>query len=433
MTAKNTKLVKGDTDGEDAKVYTMADGSIIQPVIISDTDGNPNDSTQPIHVSVGNFPASTGLTDEQLRDSPVPVSMTGASTETTLAALKEAIDVLSLKITACNTGAVTLDTATLLALENVTAAISGSVAVTGPLTDTQLRATALPISGTVTANTGLTQPLTDTQLRATALPVSGNVGVTGSVEITNDSGNAIPISGTVTANTGLTQPLTDTQLRATALPVSGTFFQTTQPVSIASAVAVTGSFYQATQPISATVLPLPADAATQTTLAALKSVADTINTAADAIKTAVEALNTKTTACNTGAISGTVTANTGLSPLTDAQLRDSPVPVSGTVTANTGLTQPLTDTQLREESVETTGVMDWFLRRLYRAAGRLSFDTSNQLLCVLPTTAVTVSSGTVTAMTQGNMSMGDMGKPATVQLMTRLLSANGYKRNLIRS
>jgi hypothetical protein len=41
-----------------------------------------------------------------------------------------------------------------------------------PLTDTQLRATAVPVSGTVTANTGLSQPLTDTQLRASAVPVS---------------------------------------------------------------------------------------------------------------------------------------------------------------------------------------------------------------------------------------------------------------------
>lgn len=46
------------------------------------------------------------------------------------------------------------------------------VPVSGPLTDTQLRATAVPISGTVTANTGLSQPLTDAQLRATAVPVS---------------------------------------------------------------------------------------------------------------------------------------------------------------------------------------------------------------------------------------------------------------------
>ena len=56
---------------------------------------------------------------------------------------------------------------------------NGSITVDGPLTDTQLRATAVPVSG----------PLTDTQLRAAAVPVSG--------------------------------PLTDTQLRASAVPVSG--------------------------------------------------------------------------------------------------------------------------------------------------------------------------------------------------------------------
>ena len=56
-----------------------------------------------------------------------------------------------------------------------------SLAVTGPLTDAQLRATAVPVSG----------PLTDAQLRATAVPVSG--------------------------------PLTDTQLRATAVPISVAF------------------------------------------------------------------------------------------------------------------------------------------------------------------------------------------------------------------
>jgi hypothetical protein len=60
---------------------------------------------------------------------------------------------------------------------------------------------AVPVSGTVTA----TGPLTDTQLRATAVPVSGTFW-----QATQ------PVSGTVTA----TGPLTDTQLRATAVPVS---------------------------------------------------------------------------------------------------------------------------------------------------------------------------------------------------------------------
>jgi hypothetical protein len=60
-----------------------------------------------------------------------------------------------------------------------------------------------------------------------------------------------------TAGAEITQPLTDTQLRATPVPVSGTFWQATQPVS--------GTFWQATQPVSAAALPLPADAASEST------------------------------------------------------------------------------------------------------------------------------------------------------------------------
>jgi hypothetical protein len=51
--------------------------------------------------------------------------------------------------------------------------------------------------------------------------------------------------------------LTDTQLRATPVPVSGTFYQSTQPVSIASmpSTPVTGTFWQATQPVSIASMP----------------------------------------------------------------------------------------------------------------------------------------------------------------------------------
>ncbi|NBW77009.1 MAG: hypothetical protein EBR34_14605 [Sphingomonadaceae bacterium] len=72
----------------------------------------------------------------------------------------------------------------------------GSITVDGPLTDTQLRATALPVSG----------PLTDSQLRATAVPVTG--GLTD----TQLRASAVAVSG----------PLTDTQLRASAVPVVAT-------------------------------------------------------------------------------------------------------------------------------------------------------------------------------------------------------------------
>jgi hypothetical protein len=57
-----------------------------------------------------------------------------------------------------------------------------SIAVTGPLTDTELRATPVPISGTVA-----TGALTDAQLRATPVPISGTVTV-----------GAVPTIATVT-------------------------------------------------------------------------------------------------------------------------------------------------------------------------------------------------------------------------------------------
>lgn len=127
----------------------------------------------------GGGPAGGGLTDAELRATPVPVSgtvVTGGLTDTQLRAT--------------------------------------AVPVSGPLTDAQLRAAAVPVSGTVTAS----GPLTDTQLRATPVPVSGTITASGPLTDTQLRATPVPVSGTVTA----TGPLTDTQLRATAVPVSGT-------------------------------------------------------------------------------------------------------------------------------------------------------------------------------------------------------------------
>jgi hypothetical protein len=90
--------------------------------------------------------------------------------------------------------------------------ITGSAAVTGPLTDTQLRATAVPVSGTFWQATQ---------------PISGSVSITGTAAVSG--------------------PLTDTQLRATAVPVSGTFWQATQPVSAASLPLPSGAATSAAQ------------------------------------------------------------------------------------------------------------------------------------------------------------------------------------------
>ena len=131
----------------------------------------------------------------------------------------------------------TLAAETTKVIGTVNVAAGQTIAATGPVTDTQLRATPVPVSGTVTANAGtgtlaVSGPLTDTQIRATALPVSGSVtanlgtiadvatqttlsSLNGKVTTCN-TGAVVVSSGTITA----TGPLTDTEIRATALPVS---------------------------------------------------------------------------------------------------------------------------------------------------------------------------------------------------------------------
>lgn len=97
-----------------------------------------------------------------------------------------------------------------------------AIPVSGPLTDTQLRATPVPISGTVT-----TGGLTDTQLRATPVPISGTV-TTGGLTDTQLRATPVPISGTVTANAG-------TNLNTSALAL-----ETTQSAMSAKLPAVLG-------------------------------------------------------------------------------------------------------------------------------------------------------------------------------------------------
>lgn len=114
-------------------------------------------------------------------------------------------------IKSASTAAVAADTALVVAVSP-----NNTVLVSGPLTDTQIRATALPVVG----------PLTDTQLRASAVPVSGPL------TDTQIRASALPVTG----------PLTDTQLRATAVPVSGPLTDTqlratTVPVTAAQGTA----------------------------------------------------------------------------------------------------------------------------------------------------------------------------------------------------
>jgi len=127
-------------------------------------------------------PVSGPLTDAQLRAAAVPVS--GPLTDAQLRAAAILVSASALPLPA---GAATQATlAALLAELELKADLTQTQPVSGPVTDAQIRATPLPISGNV--NTGLTQPLTDTELRASPVPVLGEKEVvTGVTQNTVDT------------------------------------------------------------------------------------------------------------------------------------------------------------------------------------------------------------------------------------------------------
>lgn len=168
----------------------------------------------PQHVIVDSGGGSGALTDAQLRASPVPVSVAGVAT-----AANQATEIGGLAAIFARQADGTQHTI-----------VDGSVAVTGmfwqatqpvsgPLTDAQLRAVPVPVSGTVTVNLGLT----DVQLRATAVPVSAAalpLPTGASTEATLALIKAKTDNLDVALSTRAVTGLTDTQLRAAAVPVS---------------------------------------------------------------------------------------------------------------------------------------------------------------------------------------------------------------------
>ena len=61
---------------------------------------------------------------------------------------------------------------------------------------------------------------------------------------------------------------------------------------------------------------------------------------------------------------------------------------------------------------------DLSIKNLIQKFGRFSFDPTSQLRVVLGGGSTTISSGTINAVSQANISIGDIGKPATAQLQS---------------
>jgi hypothetical protein len=193
------------------------------PVPVTDNSGS---LTVDGSVSVSNLPATQAVSAAAL---PLPA---GASTETTLALIKAKTDNLDV---ALSTRTKPADTQT----------ISGSVSVsnfpaTQPVTGTFFQTTQ-PVSLAVAPTT----PVTGTFWQATQ-PVS--IASMPSTPVIGTFFQATqPVSGTVTANAG-TGNFTVAQATGTNLHVV---------VDTAPTTAVTGTFWQATQPVSGTVTTAP--------------------------------------------------------------------------------------------------------------------------------------------------------------------------------
>lgn len=119
--------------------------------------------------------------------------------------------------------------------------IAATVAVSGPLTDTQLRATPVPVSGTIAATQSGTWTTTVTQATGTNLHTvidSGTITLptgasTSALQTTGNSSLSSIDTKTPALGQALMAASTPVVIASnqSAVPVSGTFFQSIQPVS----------------------------------------------------------------------------------------------------------------------------------------------------------------------------------------------------------
>jgi hypothetical protein len=206
-------------------------------------------------------------------------------------------------------------------------------------------------------------------------------GTAGSLQIDSsgrllvaDGGGSLTIDGTVTANTGLSQPLTDTQLRAAAVPVS------------------------------ASTLPLPTGAATQTTLASLLTELQGKADLAETQPVSLASLPALAPGSNTiGAISNTAfVANAGTNLNTSALALESggnlagintKLPAGLTVTSTrllvdpSGVTQPISVSALPLPTGAATAANQSTLIGLLPAA--LGAQSAAGSLSIVPGTSTT--------------------------------------------
>ena len=237
---------------------------------------------------------------------------------------------------------------TLSALNTKVITTANGIKVDGSFVTQPISVSALPLPiGAATSANQQTNAITDLQIRATPLVISGNV-VTGGLTNAEIRATALPISGTV--NTGLLQGITDTQIRASALPVS---LASTTITGTVATTALTDTQIRATPLLIAGTRPNNGTSAAAGLTHLTIGGSDGTNLRPILVDTTGKVNVVGTFFQTTQPISGTVTANTGLAqPLTDTQIRATPLAVTMSNTL------ALTDTQIRATALPVSIATD---------------------------------------------------------------------------
>ena len=206
-------------------------------------------------------------------------------------------------------------------------------------------------------------------------PDGGPVSVSGALTATV----ALDAGSTLTVFPGATFPVSIASMPST--PVTGTFWQSTQPVSgrltcdtfnatDGGVQAVSGTFWQSTQPVSGTVtsnVGLGIDGGRTLDVSGSHVVVDS----APVTHAIIDSSATLT--CT---VAGTTinAFGAGIAPVTDTQLRATPVPVSGRVTCDTFDAYDGGVKHVVVDSAPTTAVTGTFWPATQPVSGRVTAD-----------------------------------------------------------
>jgi len=286
--------------------------------------------------------------------------------------------------------------------------ISGSIPVTGPLTDTQLRLTPVPVSGTVTANAGsgtfaisaaslpLPSGASTSALQSTInttlgspFQAGGSIGNTTFASTQSGTWNINDISGTLSLPTGASTSALQTTGNSSLSSIDG------KTPALGQALAAGSVPVVLTAAQLSTLTPLSSVTVTQATGTNLHTVVDsgTISTITNVVHiddnaSSITVDGTFFQATQPVSIADTVAVS---GPLTDTQLRATPVPVSGTLTIN-----PLTNSSIVKAQLQDNSGTAITLGQQLAAASLPVVLTATQISTLTPLTSVTVTQATST-------------------------------------